>query len=111
MFFQTSIPPISVATKGKSMEMGTGEEKSFQNLKHALVKASSLTQPDVSKEFFLECNASDFATGGILSQKSTDGKLHPVAFLSKSLSPPKCKHDIFDKELLAIIQALKAWHH
>jgi hypothetical protein len=80
-------------------------------MKSALQSALVLIQPDPYKEFFLECYTSDFATGAILSQKGTDSKLHPVAFLSKSLSPTEKNYDIFDKELLAIIRAFKEWRH
>jgi hypothetical protein len=56
-------------------------------LKEALKVAPVMMQPDQNKEFFLETDASGFATGAVLSQKDEEGKLHPVAFLSKSLNP------------------------
>ena len=43
--------------------------------------------------------------------KNAEGKLCPVAFLSKSFSPAERNYQIFDKELLAIIRAFKEWHH
>jgi len=44
----------------------------------------------------------------ILSQKSKiDGKWHPVAFFSKSLSSVEQKYEIHNKKILTIIQALK----
>ena len=50
--------------------------------------------------------------GAVLSQVSLeDEKWHPVAFLSKSLSPIKRNYEIHDKEMLAIIQALQEWWH
>ena len=64
--------------------------------------------PDAEKLYHVEVDASDYATGGILSQVSEDGQWHPVAFLSKSLSEPERNYDIHDKELLAIIRALEA---
>ncbi|KAG9103322.1 hypothetical protein FRC07_010025, partial [Ceratobasidium sp. 392] len=87
--------------KENPWKWGDKEIKSFEDLKEALVSSPVLIQPDVSKEFFLECDASDFATGAILSQKGDDDKLHPVAFLSKTLSPAERNYDIFDKEMLA----------
>jgi len=33
---------------------------------------------------------------------------HPITFFSKSLLPAECNYDIYDRELLAIINALKA---
>jgi len=50
----------------------------------------------------------DFATGAVLSQQlMTDGKWHPVAFYSKSLSSVEQNYEIHDKEMLAIIRALE----
>jgi len=54
----------------------------------------------------------DFATGAVLSQQSPeDNKWHPVAFLSKSLSPVEWNYEIYDKEMLAIVRALEEWRH
>ena len=42
--------------------------------------------------------------GAVLSQQlETDGKWHPVAFLSKSLSAVEQNYEIHDKEMLANI--------
>jgi len=40
-----------------------------------------------------------------------DGKWHPVAFYSKSLSSMKQNYKIYNKEMLAIIHALEEWRH
>jgi hypothetical protein len=40
-----------------------------------------------------------------------DKKWHLVAFLSKSLNAVKQNYEIYDKEVLVIIQALKEWQH
>jgi len=62
--------------------------------------------------FRIEADSSDFATGAVLSQQSTtDGKWHPVAFYSKSLSSVERNYEIHDKEMLAIIRALEEWRH
>ena len=68
--------------------------------------------PDSSRPFRIEADSSDFATGAVLSQESSeDGKWHPVAFLSKSLSDTERNYEIHDKEMLAIIRALEEWRH
>ena len=38
------------------------------------------------REIFVETDASDYVSAGILSQKDDDGALHPVAFFSKKHS-------------------------
>jgi len=40
-----------------------------------------------------------------------DGKWHPVAFYSKSLSSVERNYEIHDKKMLAIIRALEEWRH
>jgi hypothetical protein len=68
--------------------------------------------PNLTQPFHVEADSSDFATGGVLSQLcSDDGKWHPVAFLSKSLSAVERNYEIHDKEMLAIIRALEEWRH
>jgi len=68
--------------------------------------------PQNSEPFQVEVDSLDFATGAVLSQQSTaDGKWHPVAFYSKSLSSMEQNYEIHDKKMLAIICALEEWRH
>jgi len=74
--------------------------------------APVLMSPQDSEPFWVEVDSLDFATGAVLSQQSTaDGKWHPVAFYSKSLSSVERNYEIHDKEMLAIIRALEEWRH
>ena len=66
---------------------------------------------DPAKPFTLECDASDYATGAVLSQQGIDGKAHPVAFYSKTLNEAERNYEIYDKELLAVVRALDEWRH
>ena len=67
--------------------------------------------PDFSKPFRLETDASDYDYGAILLQQSEDGHWLPVAYMSKQILPAERNYIIYNKELLAIIEALKLWHH
>ena len=44
-------------------------------------------------------------------QKDSNGDLHPCAYHSATFSPAERNYDIYDRELLAVIQALKEWRH
>jgi len=59
----------------------------------------------------IEVDASDYATGGVLSMECEDGLWRPVAFLSKSLNETERNYEIHDKEMLAIVRGLEAWRH
>ena len=63
---------------------------------------------DQEKQFVLECDASDFAIGAVLSQQK-DKFLHPVAYDSRKLAPAETNYHVYDKNLLAIVQTLKHW--
>jgi len=84
----------------------------FEDLKMVVTTAPVLVSPQDLEPFWVEVDSSDFAIGAVLSQQSmTDGKWHPVAFYSKSLSSVEWNYEIHDKEMLAIICALEEWRH
>jgi len=66
---------------------------------------------DTTKELCVELDASDFATGAVLSMKCDDGKWHPCAYLSKGLNDVERNYDVHDKEMLGIMHALESWRH
>jgi hypothetical protein len=52
--------------------------------------------------------ASDGAIGAVYSQKHEDG-LHPVVYFPRKITSAELNYDIYDKELLAIVEALREW--
>lgn len=67
-----------------------------------------LVSLDNAKSFCIEVDSSDFATRAVLSQQlEVDGKWYSVAFFSKSLSLVEQTYEIYDKEILVIVCALK----
>lgn len=59
----------------------------------------------------VEVDASNFATGGVLSQKGDDGLWHPIAYRSEMMNAPERNYEIYDKEFMAIVRVLEDWHH
>jgi len=81
-------------------------------LKKAFTMAPVLRIPNDEDLFKLSTNASDFATGAVLSQKNMQTNLwHPVAFFFKSLDVHERNYKIYDKELLAVIRGLEEYRH
>ncbi|MCO5607220.1 hypothetical protein L7F22_061413 [Adiantum nelumboides] len=81
-------------------------DESFNKLKHLVTTAPMLHIVDPSKPFVVETDASDYALGAALYQ---DGR--PVAFESKKLSDAEMRYPTYEKELYAVIHALKKWRH
>ena len=72
--------------------------------------APVLAYPDNDCQFRLECDASNYATGAVLSILK-EGKWHPVTYHSHSMSPEEQNYPIADKEMLSAIRALEIWRH
>ena len=66
-----------------------------------------LTYFKAARALLVEPDASQYVCSGILSQQDEDGKWKPIAYRSKTMKPAECNYDVHDKELLAIVQALK----
>jgi len=70
-----------------------------------------LATPELDKEFRVEVDASNFATGGVLSVKCDSDLWGLVAFISKALNETERNYEIHDKEMLGVIRCLEAWRH
>ncbi|KAF8644086.1 hypothetical protein AX16_008700 [Volvariella volvacea WC 439] len=84
------------------------QQDAFEMLKESIIKEPTLFLPTANGKFRVEADSSEFATGAVLSQFN-DNQWRPVAFRSKSLSETERNYEIYDKELLAIMQALDEW--
>ena len=76
---------------------------------HRLTIAPILAIFDPEYEAILETNTSDYAIGACLTQKGNDSKMQTVAYYARKITGPELNYDIHDKELLAIVEALRKW--
>ena len=97
--------------KDKKWEWTEKQEKTFEELKKKFMQELVLAVLDLDKKMRMEVDASDYATGGVLSMEGEDGKWRPVTFLSKSLNETERNYEIHDKKMLAIIRGLESWRH
>ena len=88
--------------------MNFEREKNFEELKKRLTSAPLLQYPDPWKPYQLETDASDLAIGAVLRILTSEG-YKPVAYESRMLSKSEQNYPIHDKELFAIVHALKKW--
>ena len=63
------------------------------------------------KPAILETNTSDYTIRACLSQPDEEGRLHSIIYYSRKMMPSELNYNIHDKELLAIVTALKKWRH
>jgi len=86
-------------------------DTTFRALKQAFTKAPVLIHWSPDTPVLVETDASDYALAGIISSISPDGEIHPIAFHSCTFTDTKWNYDTHDKELLAIFECFKIWHH
>ena len=104
-------PLIDLTKKGIPFNWGNEQDEAFVKLKETFLLAPVIKMPDTTKPFFVMTDASLTASGGILMQKDSNGDFHPCTYHSATFSPAEQNYDIYDRELLAVIQALKEWRH
>lgn len=86
------------------------EGAALQALKASVVASPVLASPDPAKPFHVVTDASDFAVGASLEQVHGGGEeRRPVAFFSHSMNPAERKYPTHERELLAIVLALRTW--
>ena len=80
-------PLFKLMKKDHKWGWNAEEQRAFDKLKNRITSSPILRFADDSKAFRIEADSSDFATGAVLSQQSSDDlKWHPIAFYSKSLN-------------------------
>jgi hypothetical protein len=108
-FSGISTPLSDLTRKDTPFVWGPKEEAAFVQLKAALASAPVLATPDNAKPYTLHTDASGYAVGATLSQENSSGLLQPVAFLSKKMNAAQRNYPVHEWELLAVMEALKAW--
>ena len=96
-------PLHALTQKSQTWSWGLTHQHAFETLKTAITSAPVLTFPSDHGKSCLQCDASNFTTGAVLSQHQDDGTLHPIAFMSKAFSEVEQNYQVHDKEMLAII--------
>ncbi|CCO30518.1 Retrotransposable element Tf2 155 kDa protein type 2 [Rhizoctonia solani AG-1 IB] len=108
-FSHMAQPLHNLVKKETTWKWTEKEQATFEGLKQAITEAPVLAHANPDKAYFLETDASGAALGLVLSQQQSDGRLHPIGFLSESFKGAEVNYDTHDKELLAIIRSLEHW--
>ena len=99
-------PLIDLLKKDQLFIWTSNHDYAFSVLKQALCAAPVLVLSDFSLPFHIETDASGLGIGAVLQQNG-----HPIAFISKALSPRNQGLSVYEKEYLAILLAVEQWRH
>ena len=78
-------------------------------LKEIFTKGLILTIFDLAKKIIVEIDTNKIVLGSILSQPDEEKRLYPVIFYFRKFITSELNYDIYDKELLAIVDNFKIW--
>ncbi|KAJ3533934.1 hypothetical protein NMY22_g7130 [Coprinellus aureogranulatus] len=110
-FSKIARPLNDLTKKDTPWTWGPDQQAAFETLRTAFISSPILAIWDPNRPTRIEVDASGYATGGVFLQKLDDGLWHPVAFRSASMQQAERNYEIYDREMLAIIEALKDWRH
>ena len=85
-------------------------DQAFRVLKEKLVSAPVLAFPCFGEEFVVDCDASDYGLGAVISQRQ-DGAQKVIAYASRVLKDRERRYSTTKKEILAMVYAIKHFHH
>ncbi len=68
----------------------------FDKLKQIVCEEPVLIQPDQTKPFEVEVDASNYVTGTVLMQRDDKNILHPVAYFSKTMNDVQRNYDVYN---------------
>lgn len=105
-FAKVTQPMTDCLKKKNNINIDDKYIASFQKCKELLTNAPLLQYPDFQRPFVLTTDASNVALGAVLSQ-GTIGSDKPIAYASRSLNETERRYSTIEKELLAIIYAVK----
>ena len=106
-FSELARPLNDLLKKDQRFEWTDDCQKAFDELKKQFMEEPVLMMPNHTRPFQIETDASKYTTGAVLTQLDSNGDRHPISFISKTLSLTERNYEIYDRELLAIIRALK----
>lgn len=84
--------------------------KAFEDIKLSLANAALLAFPSPNSEISVMVDASDVAIGAVVQQRFENG-WQPLSFKSRKLTSAEKNYSVYDRELLAIYDAIKHDRH
>lgn len=107
--FPTLAGPLLNRISSKDIQPWTKQcEKSFSDIKQALINATAMRHPELNAPFHVYTDASDYAYGAVLTQQHED-KLCPVAWVGRKMNKAEVNYYTLEKELGAIVFAYRQW--
>ena len=94
---------LELLQKDKEFQWTAACDQAFWLAKESLTSSKVLAHFNPDLPIVLECDASQYGIGAVISHRFTDGVERPIAYASRSLSPAEKNYSQTEKEGLAIV--------
>ena len=108
---ELTVNPRLLPRKDVLFQWTESHEATFLKLKGRISSDACLMYYNSSKPVILQVDASRLGLGGCLLQEDNHGKLRPVAYTSKSLTPAETRYANIEREMLAVVWGCIKFHH
>ena len=106
--FSYTARPLNELKGKKKWKWKEEQQAAFEELKNKITSQLVLTLPKRNGKFRIEMNVSVHTMRGVLSQEQ-EGKWKPITFLSRTIQLAERNYEIYNKELLTIMEVLIKW--
>ena len=103
-FSKVARPLCRLLEKDTKFKFDESCQRSFEEIKSRLVEAPIMAKPDWNKEFEIMCDASDYAMGAVLGQR-TDKVFRAIYYANKTFNEAQENYSTTEKEMLAKVFA------
>ncbi len=107
-FFNLIMSMLALVQKNTSFKWTEKADQDFKKLKTMFISVSILVLFDHTCTIVMKTDSSDWCIDEILLQLIND-VWRLCVYYSKKNAPAECNYEIYDKEMLIIIQCLKEW--
>ena len=96
---------MTTLLKKNSFSWSNDTQATWDKLKQAIVYALVLALSNFNTTFVVKSDASSGGIGTVLSQNG-----RPIAYFNRALSPKHQSYSVYEREMLAILLAVKKWN-
>ncbi|KAK3750753.1 hypothetical protein QZH41_000844, partial [Actinostola sp. cb2023] len=110
-YLSTALAPLHrLLRKGEPWQWKDQEQASFDKSKQLILSADVLVHYCTERELILQCDASPYGVGAVLSHRMPDGTDKPISCASRTLNPAERNYAQLDKEGLSVMFGIKKFH-
>lgn len=103
-------PLNNLQCKGVKWEWTAACKDAFIESKKLLLNSTLLVHYDAKKPLRLQCDASHYGIGAVISHIMPNGEERPIAFASRTLTKSEKNYAHIEKEALSLIFGVKKYH-